>query len=110
MNNQNEQSNRKLARTQHTRLSEPRIPPLSKKEARKMNKIITDKDEWDKLVDSLINNPESHALFALNLYSTLMKIPDIAMRVMMSFRQLSHTLSLPERDREIIILRIAGLC
>jgi alkylhydroperoxidase family enzyme len=101
---------RKINARKHVKLSAPRIPPLDKKEARKINKALLKKFEWEKKVNLLIENPVTHALFALNVYATLMRNPDMTMGIMMSFRQLSSTLSLPERDRDILILRTAWLC
>ncbi len=101
---------RKINVPNRIRLSEPRIPPLDIKEARKINKDLVNKSEWEKKVNLLIENPVSHALFGLNVYSTMMRNSDITMRFMMSLRQISSKLSLPERDREILILRTAWLC
>ena len=108
--NDNNSYSRKINARKHIRLSKPRIPPLDKKEARKVNKALIKKSEWEKKVNLLIKNLVTHALFALNVYATLMRNPDMTMGIMMSFRQLSSKLSLSERDREILILRIAWLC
>jgi len=93
-----------------TRLLEPRIPPLNKKEARKINKKLLDRSEWERMFELLEKNPLNKALFALNVYSTLMRNQDITMRVMMMLRQLSSKMAISEREREILILRTAWLC
>jgi len=106
----NQEEFRKTDPNTRKRLSAPRIPPLDKKQARKINKKLLEREEWDKLIDLLNNNPVNKALFALNVYSTLMRNQDFTMRIMMMFRQLSSKISISEREREILILRTAWLC
>jgi len=62
------------------------------------------------MFELLEKNPLNKALFALNVYSTLMRNQDITMRVMMMLRQLSSRMAISEREREILILRTAWLC
>jgi len=75
-----------------------------------MNKKLLDRSEWDIMFKLLEKNLVNKALFALNVYSTLMRNQDIMMRVMMMLRQLSSKITISERERELVILRTAWLC
>ncbi|MBD3195072.1 MAG: hypothetical protein GF317_08465 [Candidatus Lokiarchaeota archaeon] len=101
---------RKKEAIKPARLMKPRITPLNKKEARRINKKLLDRSEWKRMFKLLENNPVNKALFALNVYSTLMRNQDITMRVMMMFRQLSSKMTISERERELLVLRTAWLC
>ena len=108
MSNQEEQVIKKIERRKYVRLSEPRILPLDIAEARKIRKLSIEKSEWDKLVQITIKFAKQNRIFMIqNLSATLMRNRVSSMRLWMLN---SYQSSLPERDREILILRIGWLC
>ncbi|MFX0069624.1 MAG: carboxymuconolactone decarboxylase family protein [Candidatus Hermodarchaeota archaeon] len=104
-----EQLIRKKRGRKSVRLSEPRISPLEKKEARKITNEMLKNSEWDRLVKLLIEEPVYRATHALNIFSTMMKNKDLTMRFLMFNNHIMQHSSLPERERELLILRNAWL-
>ena len=111
MSKNGEQSIRKIDSHKIIRLFEPRIPCLHKKEAREMRKLFNDKSEWDKLVEITINSAKQRKNFMIqNLMATLMRNRELSMRLWTFMNYIWNQSSLPERDREILTLRISWLC
>lgn len=111
MSNQEGEVIRKIERREHVRLSEPRIPPLDIAEARKMRKLFIKKSEWDRLVQLTIKGAKERRTFMIqNLMATSMRNRELSMRLWMFMSYILNQSSLPERDREILTLRIAWLC
>ena len=109
MSNQEEQVIRKIERREYMRLSEPRILPLDKKEIRKLRRKFHDKSEWDGLVQICLETEKGFPP-RFNLHDTIGRYEDLYFRYMMLAVHMRFLSSLPERDRELIILRISWLC
>lgn len=112
MGDQEEQLIRNIKHKKPTRLSEPRIPPLDKSKNRKLVKELLDQSEWDDFVQKIIENTKETKtlLIRLNVWATLLRYKDLCFSF---YVDNSHTMlrsTLPDRDREILILRIAWLC
>jgi len=112
MNNQEEQVIKKIEHKNHIRLLKPRIPPLDKEKTRKLVKELLDKSEWDSLVQKVIEDTkEARTLISsLNVWATLLRYKDLSFSFHVDFCHIMSRSSLPDRDREILILRIAWLC
>lgn len=78
------------------RLSEPRIPALGP-------------DQWDEKASKLMQ-PMVDAGSDYNVFRTLANHPDLARRWMVFANHVLAKSTLPERDRELVILRIGHLC
>ena len=112
MSNQEEQLTRKKLEKEQVRLSEARILPLDKKEKREIIKKFMNKPEWEKFEQIVMEDiKHSRSLVnSLNIWGTLMKNEDLSRRFLIYNLHIGSHLSLPERDREILILRNAWLC
>jgi len=109
MSNQEGEAIRKIQRRKHVRLSEPRIPPLDKKEIRKLRRKFQDKSEWDKLVQICLEAEKGFPP-RFNLHATIGRYENLYFGYMMFEIHMRFLSSLPDRDRELIILRISWLC
>ena len=78
------------------RLSKPRIPALTP-------------DQWNEkaqeIMRPLVDNKHDY-----NIFRTLMNHPDLAKRWMVFANHILMRSTLPERERELLILRIGHLC
>lgn len=130
MSDQEEQLIRKIERREHVRLSKPRIPPLEKDEFLKVKirgneilKMTIDKSEYEKWLQNLIKKMKPLIPFLggsmeeapnnlpiLNVGATIAQYRDLYVRCVPLTHHISNQSSLPERDREILILRIGWLC
>ncbi len=113
MNDQEEQVTREIERRKHVRLSEPRIPPLDEEEFAKQTKdFMLNKSEWDKLVKTYIEDAKEHMVQFpyLHVFATAARYRELRMRKGLSTNHILGHSSLPDRDKEILILRMAWLC
>lgn len=112
MGDQEEPLIRKIEHKKPTRLSEPRIPPLDKVKTRKLVNELLDKSEWDGLVQKVIEDTKEVKTFisSLNVWATLLRYKDLSFSLHVDNGHIMSRSSLPDRDREILILRIAWLC
>ena len=112
MGDQEEPLIRKIEHKKPTRLSEPRIPPLDKAKTRELVKKLLDKSEWDGLVQKVIEDTKEVKTFisSLNVWATLLRYKDLSFSLYVDNGHIMSRSSLPDRDREILILRIAWLC
>jgi len=113
MSNQEKVSIRKIEPRKHMRLSEPRIPPLDEEEyAKSVENFLLNKSEWDKLVKTCIEDTKElmEQFPYLHVFATNARYRELRMRLgLFSGHILRHSL-LPDRDKEILILRMAWLC
>jgi len=123
MSSQEEQVTRKDERREHVRLSEPRITPLESEEFVKLrdmsNEILKstmNKSKWEKLEQTLAETEKKLTPFlgknvgGLNVGRTIARNKNLFLRYTPIGVHLFFISSLPERDREILILRIGWLC
>jgi len=112
MGDQEEPLIRKIEHKKPTRLSEPRIPPLDKVKTHKLVNELLDKSEWDGLVQKVIEDTKEVKTFisSLNVWATLLRYKDLSFSLYVDNGHIMSRSSLPDRDREILILRIAWLC
>ena len=78
------------------RLSEPRIPPLPPEQWN---------DEARELMQPFVESGRDY-----NIFRTLMHHPKLAQRWMVFANHVLGKSSLPERERELVILRVGHLC
>ncbi len=105
------ENSRKIGPHDRIRLSKSRIPPLSAEEFTKKIEKFSDKSEWDKEVQFIINSMKLFKLSgSINVFKTWMKYPESFMRNLMWLFHILRRAKLPDRDREILILRIGWLC
>jgi len=78
------------------RLSKPRIPPL-------------EADQWDDPATELMT-PLVESGHDYNIFKTLANHPKLARRWMVFANHILGKSTLPERERELVILRIGNLC
>jgi 4-carboxymuconolactone decarboxylase len=78
------------------RLSEPRIPALTP-------------EQWDDSAREIMQ-PFVESQSDYNVFRTMMNHPDLAKRWMVFANHVLMKSTLPERDRELLILRIGHLC
>jgi alkylhydroperoxidase family enzyme len=78
------------------RLKSPRIPPLAP-------------DEWDDTAREIMQ-PFVDSGRDYNVFRTLMNHPDLARRWLVFANHVLTKSTLPERDRELVILRVGHLC
>lgn len=130
MSNQEGEIIRKIEPRKHVRLSEPRIPLLEKDEyiqirvkGTEILKMTMDKSEYDKKVQKGIEGYKPLIPFlggsiedapkyfpVLNHDLTMAKNRDLYISLVTLKNHMLAVSSLPERDREILVLRIAWLC
>ena len=78
------------------RLNEPRIPAL-------------ERDQWDDEASEMME-PFVESGRDYNIFKTLAHHPDLAKRWMVFANHILTKATLPERERELVILRIGHLC
>ena len=113
MSNQEEQVIRKIESLKHVRLSEPRILPLSKDEfVQQTEDFMLNKSEWDKIVKAYIESlKENMVQFPyLHVHATNARYRELRMRLAIFINHILVDSLLPDRDREILILRMGRLC
>ncbi|MFX1450421.1 MAG: carboxymuconolactone decarboxylase family protein [Promethearchaeota archaeon] len=92
------------------RLSKPRIPPMSDEEYNKKWEKLVNESEWAKEVQFLIDKTISNKGRNYNVFKGCMEHQESFMRYLMWLYHILFHLTLPDRDREILILRIGWLC
>ncbi len=113
MSDQDEQVTRKIERREHVRLSEPRILPLNRDEFAKQTKdFLLNKSEWDKLVKETMEGIKDlySQIPYLNVFATTARYKELRIRSTTFNSHIMNKSSLPDRDKEILILRMAWIC
>ena len=122
MSNQEEQVIRKLERREYVRLSKPRITPMDSEEFVKLRDIAFEilkstmnKSQWEKLEQFFAEGQKKLTPIlgknaVGNVGRTTARNKDLYLRSTPLGIHSAVLSSLPERDREILILRIAWLC
>lgn len=82
-----------------TRLTEPRLPPLKESEWNK---------EQEQLLSLIKQNSKTGRI--LNLHTTMVRNLELCMSIGPLLTHILNTTTVPDRDREILILRIGWLC
>jgi len=94
----NEQVKRRISQREPIRLLEPRIPPQ-------------DESDWDEEVRLILRgNKKSSRNYIPNVIKTIVRHPKLFKRWRVFGNHVLFKSSLPDRDREILILRIGWLC
>lgn len=123
MSNQEGDVIRKLERRKHVRLSEHRIKPLESEEFVKLRDIVSEilkstmsESKWEKEEQSFAELEKrltpilGKNVQGVNVERTIARNRDLYLRFITIGYHISFISSLPERDREILILRIGWLC
>ena len=102
---------RKIERNKPVRLSKPRIKPLEGADLDQEMARFLNKSEWDKLVQKFFEEEKKNSGRPVrHVWATLIRYRSLAIPLNMFANQIFSNSSLPARDREILILRIAWLC
>ncbi len=99
----------KIKRKKPIRLSEMRIKPIDKNQSREVVNKMLDKSGWNELIQTTIESVTTNKpMFRrLDIYRTFMKNPDFLKALFTYQIYLLENSSVPVREREILILRIA---
>ncbi|MFX1450096.1 MAG: carboxymuconolactone decarboxylase family protein [Promethearchaeota archaeon] len=101
---------RKVGPYDRIRLSKPRIPPMSDEECIKKFEKFADESEWAKEVQFVIDKVNTYKGKIYNWMKVYMEHPELFMRSLMLIYHVLSQSTLPDRDREILIIRISWLC
>lgn len=102
---------KKIKRKKPSNISALRIDPVDRSQSRETVKKMVSKPEWDRLVENTIETIKQYKpmIRSLDAYKFLMKNQDYFMSLLnLQFYLMEHSTIL-EREREILILRIAWL-
>ncbi len=106
----NKEITRKIGPHGRVRLSKPRIPPMSDEEYNKKLDKFVDESVWTKEVQFVVDKFNSYKGIIINAFKAFMEHSEFYLRSAMLGHHIISQSSLPERDREILILRIGWLC
>jgi alkylhydroperoxidase family enzyme len=111
MGEKNSKFNEKIKRKKPMRLSEMRIPPTDKSQSREVVNKMLNKSNWDGLIQKTIEflTTNKAGVRRLDIYRIFMKNPDFLKALFIYQIYLLENSSVPIREREILILRIAWL-
>ncbi|MHA2036246.1 MAG: carboxymuconolactone decarboxylase family protein [Promethearchaeota archaeon] len=101
----------KIKRKRPSNIAELRISPVERTQSREFVKKMVSKPEWDRLVGNTIGTIKQYKpmIRSLDAYKVLMKNPDYFMNILNLQFYLAEHSTILEREREILILRIAWL-
>lgn len=102
---------KKIKSKKPSNISELRIAPVDRRQSREVVNKMLNKPEWDRLVENTIESIKQYkpTIKRLDVYKILMRNPDYMMNFLAYVFYLMDHSTIPARDREMSILRIAWL-